>query len=322
MSEKPHTVAIGAFVFGALLVALITVVFVLGSGLGKERRTVVMVFDGSVKGLTVGAPVALRGVEIGQVTGIELILDADAEELIMLVEAEIRGDNVRRQGPTEGDLTEELIARGLRAQLKSQSLLTGMLYIQLDFHPDTPLNLAQIDSPYLQIPTIPTGLERLTREVEDIDIAKIADDLETTLDRLRAFVDNDAFQDLPARTREALASLTALGDRLQAQLASSGPRLDGVLDEATTTVSVANAEIAKLSALAQKNLEVLDEAVVAFEQAMREIDGMVSPDSATNYNLNRALREIAMAGRALQALARTLEEEPEALIRGKSGESP
>jgi paraquat-inducible protein B len=184
MSEQPHTAAIGAFVIGALLIGLTTVIFVLGSGIGVERDKVVMVFAGSVKGLSVGAPVALRGVQIGQVTDIELILDEDTVELIMLVEAELRTENVRRRGGTDRDLTEELIARGLRAQLNTQSLLTGLLYVHLDFYPETALNLVEINSPYVQIPTIPTGLERLTREVEAIDIAKIASDLEATVEEM------------------------------------------------------------------------------------------------------------------------------------------
>ena len=156
MSDKPNTMAIGAFVTGALLIAITTVIFALGSGFGRDSSTVVMVFEGSVKGLNVGAPVALRGVQIGQVTDIELILNADTVELIMLVEAEIRSENVRRTGTTTESLTEELISRGLRAQLNTQSILTGLLYVQLDFHPDSEINLAPIDSPYLQIPTIPT----------------------------------------------------------------------------------------------------------------------------------------------------------------------
>ena len=60
MSEKPHTVAIGAFVIGALLIAVTTVIFMLGTGIGGERSKVVMVFEGSVKGLNVGAPVGDR----------------------------------------------------------------------------------------------------------------------------------------------------------------------------------------------------------------------------------------------------------------------
>jgi len=322
MSEKHPTVAIGAFVVGALLIAITTIVWVLGAGFGVQRDKVVMVFDGSVKGLSVGAPIALRGVQIGQVTGIELILDTEAIEVIMLVEAELRNENVRRKGESSEDLTEELISRGMRAQLNTQSLLTGLLYVQLDFHPGTPVNLADIDTPYLQIPTIPTGLERLTREVEAIDIAKIASDLKATVAGLNAFVTSEGFQAIPNDLRVALASVTALSEELQGQLQSTGPRLDQALDGANQTLATADVELAKVSALVQANLEMLEGAISAFSEAMNEVDSFVSPDSATTHELNRALREISNAGRALQALAKTLEAQPEALIRGKSGDRP
>ncbi|MGB1142707.1 MAG: MCE family protein, partial [Halioglobus sp.] len=81
----------------------------------------------------------------------------------------------------------------------------------------------------------------------------------------------------------------------------------------------ANAEIPELSDLVARNLLVLDDAIVAFEETMGNVDGLVSADSATIYRLNQALMEMSRAGRSLQNLARTLEEQPEALIRGKSG---
>ncbi|MEH6585613.1 MAG: MlaD family protein [Halioglobus sp.] len=320
MSEKPHTVAIGAFVIGALLIAISTIIFALGTGFGKERSTVVMVFEGSVKGLTMGAPVALRGVQIGQVTGIELILDADTVELIMLVEAELRGENIRRTGTNTESLTEELISRGMRAQLNTQSILTGLLYIQLDFHPDSELILADIDSPYLQIPTIPTELERLTRKLESIDFAQVASDLEATAAGINAFVTSESFQAVPDQLQETLASVSGLSEQLQAQLASTGPKLDAVLVGAATTVDTANAELPKLAELISNNLEVLEQAIVAFEEGMQGIDELVDHDSATVYELNRALRDLSQAGRALQQLGRALEEQPESLIRGRSGD--
>ncbi|MEP5568539.1 MAG: MlaD family protein [Halioglobus sp.] len=320
MSEKPHTVAIGAFVVGALLIAISTVIFALGTGFGKERSTVVMVFEGSVKGLTIGAPVALRGVQIGQVTDIELILDADTVELIMLVEAELRGENIRRTGTNAESLTEELISRGLRAQLNTQSILTGLLYVQLDFHPDSELILADINSPHLQIPTIPTELERLTRKLESIDFAKVASDLEATAEGINKFVTSESFQELPAQLQGTLASVTGLSEQLQDQLASTGPKLDLVLDGAATTVDTANAELPKLAELVSSNLEVLEEAIRSFEEGMEGIEQLVDHDSATVYELNRALRDMSQAGRALQQLGRALEERPESLIRGRSGE--
>ncbi|MEP4147576.1 MAG: MlaD family protein [Halioglobus sp.] len=320
MSEKPQTVAIGAFVVGALLIAISTVIFALGTGFGKERSKVVMVFEGSVKGLSIGAPVALRGVQIGQVTDIELILDADTVELIMLVESEIRGENIRRTGTNAESLTEELISRGLRAQLNTQSILTGLLYVQLDFHPESELILADIDSPHLQIPTIPTELERLTRKLESIDFAKVASDLEATAEGINRFVTSESFQELPAQLQGTLASVTGLSEQLQVQLASTGPKLDAVLEGAATTVDTANAELPKLAELVSSNLEVLEEAIRSFEEGMAGIEQLVDHDSATVYELNRALRDMSQAGRALQQLGRALEEQPESLIRGRNGE--
>ena len=71
----------------------------------------------------------------------------------------------------------------------------------------------------------------------------------------------------------------------------------------------------------QTKLKGVEEAIASFEQGMSGIDGLVSPDSATLYQLNNALQEMTRAGRALQALATTLEKQPEALIRGKQGDN-
>jgi len=317
MSEKPHTVAIGAFVVGALLIAVTIVIFALGTGFAQDREKVVMVFEGSVKGLTIGAPVALRGVEIGQVTNVELMLDSDALALIMLVEAELSGKNIKRLGDSPEDITDELIARGLRAQLKTQSLLTGLLYIQLDFHPDKRAVLADIETEYTQIPTIPTELEQLTRQIEDVDLAQVTVDLQATIHGLNAFVSNEAFQTMPTKLLDALASLNALSEQLSAQLESSGPRLDGVLDRANDTLAGARDELPKLSGLVQQNLETLKAAIGAFEQTMSNVDTLVAPDSATTVQLNKALRELALASRAVEQLAKTLDEQPESLLRGR-----
>jgi paraquat-inducible protein B len=320
MTEKPHTVAIGAFISGALLIALSVVVFVVGSGIGSDKQSVVMVFDGSVKGLSVGAPVALRGVQVGQVTNIELVLQSETTELIMLVEAELVGKNVRRSGDARGDLVEELIARGMRAQLNLQSILTGLLYVQLDFHPRSPLALADIDSPHLQIPTIPTELQRLTRQIESVDFAGMAINVEAIVNSLNEVIGSDEVRDLPARLEQAVASVTGLSGQMQEQLTTLGPMMEKLLESATVTAERAGTELPRLSSLAGGSVARVEDAMIAFEQAMLEIDGLVSPDSATTYQLNKALEELARAGRALQLLARTLEEQPEALIRGKSGE--
>ena len=319
MSDKPHTVAIGAFVIGAILIALVTLLFLLGSGFGK-RETVIMVFDGSVKGLNVGAPMTLRGVQVGQVTDIELVLDTRKGSVIMMVQADLNAKNIRREGPVNANLTEELITRGLRAQLNTQSLLTGLLYIELDFHPETALNLADIDSPYTQLPTIPTNLQRIAQKLEDVDVSKLTDDLESISNGINSLVSSEEFQSLPANVTTTMDSMRELSARLQEQLESSGPKLDTMLDEAAVTVNSANKDLPKLTRLVEGNLKALNEAIAAFEQGMGQVEGLASPDSPTLYQLNTALQEVARASRSLQSLANTLEQQPEALIRGKSGD--
>ena len=69
------------------------------------------------------------------------------------------------------------------------------------------------------------------------------------------------------------------------------------------------------------NNDVLDDAIATFEQTMQGVDSLVAPDSATLYRLNKALQEVARAGRSVQSLATTLENQPEALIRGKHGDN-
>ena len=319
MSEKPQTVAIGAFVIGASLILLVTLLFLLGSGFGSKEK-VVMVFDGSVKGLNIGAPMALRGVKVGEVTDIDLILDSSKTNVIMQVEANFDAENIHRKGIADVDLTEELISRGMRAQLNSQSLLTGLLYIELDFYPQSALNLVDIDSPYLQLPTVPTDLERITKKLQDIDISKLTDELESISNGVNTLINSKEFQHLPALLTSTLDSVRELSAQMKEQLASTGPKLNTVLDETAQTVASANSQLPKLTALVEGNLKTLNSAIAAFEQGMSGIDGLVSPDSATLYQLNLALQEMTRAGRSLQSLANTLEAQPESLIRGKSGE--
>ena len=69
--------------------------------------------------------------------------------------------------------------------------------------------------------------------------------------------------------------------------------------------------------MARKNLEVLNKAIEAFEQTMVNIDQLVEPGSSTSYQLDKALKELGLAARAVQRLSNTLNEQPESLLRGK-----
>src|SRR3984885_2404132 len=149
MSKKVNKTVIGMFVVGAL-VLLMAAIVVFGSGeLFKRTNKFVLYFDGSVKGLAVGAPVMFRGVSIGTVKDISLIYDSKAGTITLPVIVEIEQDRIQG-APSFGELdgAKKMIALGLRANLEVQSFLTGQLMISFDFYPDRPAILRSIIKGY------------------------------------------------------------------------------------------------------------------------------------------------------------------------------
>ena len=115
-------------------------------------------FDGSVKGLNEGSPVMLRGVKIGQVTNIKLLANPEAMDFYIGVYVEIDPENYTFMGQEKlsqilkkirrGEFIKPLIEKGLRAQLQTQSFVTGQLMINVDFYPNEPARLLGIDKKY------------------------------------------------------------------------------------------------------------------------------------------------------------------------------
>jgi len=305
MSEKSQYATTGAFVVGALLIFVAVVLYLLGSGFG-QRESFVMVFDAAAKGLSAGAPVALRGVQIGQVTDVDVVLDTKTADVLVVVKAEIDETSIYYEGNPDAVDTEDLIKRGLRAQLNMQSLVTGLLYIEMDFHPDSPVKHYDLNSDLPQFPTVPTNLERLAMQLQNFDIDKLAKRIETISDGIDKLISSKEIQQLPINMNETLDSLKGLSEKMQTQLASSGPRLDAMLDETTTTIASTGSQ--------------LNDAVQSFENSMQSLEELVSSDSTTVYQMNEALNEVSRASRSLRLLTTTLERQPESLIRGRTGD--
>ena len=133
----PKPRAIGLFVLGAIVLAVLGLVTFGGSGLFRHGDSYAIHFDESLKGLRLGAPVTFRGVDIGQVTEIRAVYEQDTGAVRVPVTVELRpGALALTDGMAGGsDVLTDLVARGLRARLDLQSLLTGQLLIALDFFP-------------------------------------------------------------------------------------------------------------------------------------------------------------------------------------------
>ncbi|MDO9103730.1 MAG: MlaD family protein [Methylovulum sp.] len=139
----------------------------------------VMYFNGSVRGLTEGAPVQLRGIPIGKVTGISLELDKKTADIRIPVMVELEPQRIsivnNLPGVSDKDVMEQLIKKGLRAQLQTGSLITGQLLVDLDFHPKSKITLNINTSVYPEFPTTASSLDQFTHSAQTImdKIAKL-----------------------------------------------------------------------------------------------------------------------------------------------------
>ncbi len=132
----------------------------------------VMYFNGSVRGLTVGAPVQLRGIPIGKVTDINLELDMKTAEIHIPVTVELEPDRINEinndHSISNKDIIAQLINKGLRAQLQTGSLLTGQLLVDLDYHPKSKIVLSDNHSVYPEFPTTASSLDQFTHSANII----------------------------------------------------------------------------------------------------------------------------------------------------------
>ena len=332
MSRRASPTLIGAFVLGAVTLAVVTVLLVAGGQVFQERPRHVIYFEGAAQGLQVGAPVLFLGVKVGTVKQIQLGLDERNDRFTVLVTIEVEPDVARSRAGETIDLgkrvtLKDLVERGLRAQLRIQSLLTGQLYVDLDFHPDKPAVFVAIDSDVSEIPSIPTPVQEFTARIENVPwdrfIAQVSA-IGSALDKLLA---DPATSEIPRRLEETLAHLDVLVSKLDAEAQPTMAALRGNLAELQETLLVARAALNRLGAAADQvnMLASPDAPVVAgltrsaeeLSNAARTVGAFAEEESPSMVHLNTALQEMTKAARSLRMLAETWEQQPESLVRGK-----
>ena len=260
-----------------------------------ERDTYLIKFDQSVRGLSVGAPVEFRGFPIGRVKDINLNFDWDSQQVSIPVKIEIVPERIRQfylgQEAPENAL-DIMVNRGLRAQLRSASLVTGQMYVAFDFFSSAePARLIRHDD-IIEIPTIPSpmmelsaNLNALMAKVGKLPIEEIGD---ATLQGVRG--------------ASALTNSTDLKNAIQnlnQNLLAFQKLTEGLNQNVPAAVQQVSTQAAK---------------------TLAEMESLVGADSALVFDLKRALQEFAEAAQALRLLSDRLERHPESLLQGKGSE--
>ena len=337
MSKPANKTLIGAFVVGAVALALAAVVL-FGSGKFFQKTDQWLTFfNGSVKGLNVGSPVVFRGVQIGQVTDIIVGFDAAKLEVLIPVFFEVDPEKFKDIGSrveTSGaDMHKALISRGLRAQLQMQSLVTGQLLINIDFYPDTPAQLIGIDQfkekisleGWWEIPSVSTPLQELEKALSDINIKEITDDVKQAMNGIAKLATNPELHEGIGVLKNTLTDIQKLARNLDSKVDPLSTSLDQTLVEARAGIGDArklmNEQGPALVSKIKKAAESATTALVQANTTLKTIENLAEVGTQLRLEVSAAITEISAASRSVRVLSDFIEQHPVAILRGRSKET-
>lgn len=343
MSKQANPVAIGGFVIGALALAVIAVLVFSSDALFKTKIRMVTYFPGTVQGLNIGARVEFRGVQIGQVVDIKLQYWQDESRFTIPVYYEIwpeslniLGEDTQGNGYVSEMEYHRLVSeKGLRAQLQAVSLVTGQYMITLGLHPESPMSVVGEDQGIDEIPAIQATRDRITSMLEGLRLNQLVNSGINALNAITAMMDNPAWQTLVSDINQVIKETRRLVDDLNSGVKPIFGQVDRTLADYTElaqtlqhrvntladSIEKSSAQISKLGRRIESQVEpITSSAQGAFNdagKAFQSANDLFAEDSAPRYNLDLLLQEAASAARSLRLLADYIEQNPDALLKGK-----
>ena len=326
MTKKANPKLIGAFVVGAVALAAIGVV-IFGSGrFFAERHAYVLFFPGSVKGLTVGAPVTLEGVTIGTVTDVKVVFDREIMKFYTPVYVEVFPDRIKDIGEYSAEDLDEmetgeaiklLVDRGLRGQLELQSLLTGKLQVAVSMHPGSEVHYVGIDKDVPEIPALPTTIQQLAKALENLDIKGMAEDLQKTLAGVEQLATSPELAEAVTSLNKTLQDFGKLAQNVDSRVGPLTTSIEETMRDTQKLVNNVDAQMDPTLARLQDTLKTAEASLEKAKVALAGVDDVVGVDSAFMWELNNTIRELQSMARQVNALVSLLQRQPDSIIRGK-----
>ncbi len=346
MAKKTNPKLIGGFVVGAIVLTIIGVLAFGGSQFLAAKANAVLFFTGqSLGGLDIGSPVTFRGVKVGSVTGI--IIQYDVNKQVMRIPVHIEIDTGKIEvvsGERSTNNIKTLVKLGLRAQLVTQSLVTGQTSVDFDFHPENPLSLTGAEPGAIELPTIPSDMNVLKANLSDtlekinklplqeiaaqiLDTVKSANDtvknLQTAAKNADQLITNvngrvkPLSDSLVGTSTQVGLTLKEFQSRLELQAGEPLQNWNDTLADARKLIGKVDGGIPPLFTTANQTLGTLSHAMEQAQVTLKTAQGSISPDSALYFELNSTLRELQAAATAIRVFAEYIQRNPNALLMGK-----
>jgi paraquat-inducible protein B len=322
MSRRANPRFIGLFVLGALAL-LIGALAVFGGGrLFAAKETFVMFFEDDVAGLQIGAPVTFRGVRVGSVKDIRIRYDTDSRDFTIPVIVELEKGKAIVQGQTGWESIDQLIERGLRAQLKLQSFVTGQVVIELDIDPKAPARLVGSIPAYPEIPTRRSSISQLRATVSDLIAELRRLPVDRLIEQFTAMSESTStlvnhadslLADINTHVNASFAEVPALVGETRKMVAD----IDLAAREITNLTREAGANVPQITAGTLDAVNRLNKTLEQAEASFGAVQNTLGDRSPLQFQMSQALTEITAAASALRVLAEYLQENPGVLVSGK-----
>ena len=336
MSKQVSPTLICSFFLAALGLVVIAILMFGGGSYFKKHHQFVLFFhtENNLNGLNVGAPVKLEGVKIGEVKEVALLLDEKTLEVVKPVVIELDYSNIinddddadfqSKDGDAHNQSTKNFIKKGLKAQLKTQSLLTGLLYIEFQFTPQDEVVMSGKNfRNLLELPTTTNATEDLKRQaqvvvekIEKLPLEKIVEDLAVNMHEIKVILTSQSLKENRQGVNQSIKEMEKLLINLNDNFTPLMLNLNGTMKDTRVVVQEFSREIKPVLSSLEKTLNKATELLSESQYAVRSFEDFSSPEAP----LWQALEALKEAAESTKNLTDTLERNPESIIYGKGDE--
>ena len=337
MSKQVSPTLIGSFFLAALGLVILAILMFGGSNYFEKKHQFVLFFheENNLNGLNIGAPVKLEGVKIGEVKEVALLLDENTLEIVKPVVIELNystvisdddldDDFVPKEGIEHKNSVKNFIEKGLKAQLKSQSMLTGLLYIEFQFTPQDEVMMSGRNFRNLsELPTTTNATEDIKRQaqavvekIEKLPLEEIVEDLAVNMHEVKVILTSQSLKENRQGVNQSIKEMEKLLKNLNDNFTPLMLNLNGTMKDTRVVVQEFSREIKPVLSSLEKTLNKATELLSESQYAVRSFEDLSSPEAP----LWQALEALKEAAESTKNLTDTLERNPESIIYGKGNE--
>ena len=316
--KAPGPRSIGLFVVGALALATTGLIAFGATSYFEHRPRAVTFFHGSVAGLAAGAPVTFRGVPVGKVVDITLRINSAGGTAHIPVIMEFDPDRIVVSGDN-GGLTENMLAAGLGASLVMQSLITGQLAVELDYHPAHEETLTGIDLRLPEIPEAIGGFSAMKDTITRLPLQELVDDAAATLHSIKQLASAPEIREMMKSAAAAAKSAAAVAAVVEARAAGIARDTGDAAGAAARTAAKAEALMTRLQPKLLAALADLDGLLGAAGagRVVADVHALLAPRSQLLQDIQSLVHNLATASGALRSFADQIDRNPNALVIGR-----